>query len=205
VTDGLRRTVAFGGMARVFGLCGGPCREPTLVSMNILVAVASRHGATREIADEIGKTVLSTMEDAGESPNVDVLFTETIASLEGYDCVILGSAVYMGHWLDSATKLAEAHKTALRVIPVWLFSSGPVGQRHNPGDDPAEMPALVADIGAREHRLFGGKIDKSAMHLPERALVTALRVKEGDYRDWPSIRAWAAEIAVVLHKTPSEV
>jgi menaquinone-dependent protoporphyrinogen IX oxidase len=43
--------------------------------MKILSAVASEHGATTEIGDEIGKAV---------------------------DAVILGSAVYMGHWLDSA-------------------------------------------------------------------------------------------------------
>jgi menaquinone-dependent protoporphyrinogen oxidase len=173
--------------------------------MKILVAVASRHGATREIAEEIGKIVESKLVDEGHTPEIDVLFTDTVTTLDGYDGVILGSAVYIGHWLDSAQKFADTHVEFLRRVPVWLFSSGPVGERLKPGEDPVDIGDLTEALGARGHRLFGGnKIDRSAMRFAERAVVTALRVQDGDYRGWPSNRSWAREVASSMHKTHSE-
>jgi menaquinone-dependent protoporphyrinogen oxidase len=169
--------------------------------MKVLVAVATRHGSTREIADEIGKSVGIALRDAGDEAEVDVLFTETVTSVAGYDAVILGSAVYMGQWLASAKKFAHDHRDALRAVPVWLFSSGPVGEPLKPAEDPGDVPAL----DAREHRLFGGKIDKDGMRFAERAVVVALRVKEGDYRDWPAIRSWGLDIGVALHATSAAV
>jgi menaquinone-dependent protoporphyrinogen oxidase len=41
-------------------------------------------------------------------------------------------------------------------------------------------------------------MDRRSLNLPERAMVAALRVKDGDYRDWPSIRFWGQEISVTL-------
>jgi menaquinone-dependent protoporphyrinogen oxidase len=171
--------------------------------MKILVAVASRHGATREIAEEIGKAIESALREEGDSAEVDVLFTDTVTSIAGYDGVILGSAVYMGGWLESAKKLVEANRDALRAVPVWLFSSGPVGEPPKPREDPLEVHELLATVHGREHRLFGGRIDKGTMRFAERAVATALRVKDGDYRDWPSIRAWARQIGAALHKSHS--
>ena len=34
--------------------------------------------------------------------------------------------------------------------------------------------------------------------FPERAIVSALRVPEGDFRDWAAISGWAAGIATAL-------
>jgi menaquinone-dependent protoporphyrinogen oxidase len=171
--------------------------------MKILVAVASRHGATTEIADEIGKTVEAVLLDEGDTPEIHVLSTDNVTTVGEFDAVILGSAVYMGHWLDSAKKLAENQHEALHAMPVWLFSSGPVGERVKPGEAPAAIPELVEALGARGHRLFGGKIDRNSMRFAERAVVTALRVKDCDSRDWPTIRGWGREIAIALYKTHS--
>ncbi|MEU4524678.1 hypothetical protein AB0F52_38915 [Amycolatopsis sp. NPDC024027] len=85
-------------------------------------------------------------------------------------------------------------------MPVWLFPSGPVGDRNKPAEEPVVVVVedLVERLGARGHRLFGGKIDRHAPHFPERAVVTALRVADGDNRDWPSIRAWGRDIGSSL-------
>jgi menaquinone-dependent protoporphyrinogen oxidase len=48
---------------------------------------------------------------------------------------------------------------------------------------------------AREHRVFAGKLVKKQLSFPDRAIAAALRVPEGDFRDWDHIRAWAAEVA----------
>jgi menaquinone-dependent protoporphyrinogen oxidase len=168
--------------------------------MRILVAVAIRHGATREIAENIATAATSALTDAGVWPEAEVRDASLVTSVDGFDAVVLGSAVYMGHWLDPATKFAEAFEEELRRVPFWVFSSGPVGERQHPADEPAGAAELVMRLGARGHRLFAGKIDRHALHLPERAMVAALRVKDGDYRDWPSIRAWGREIGMSLAK-----
>jgi menaquinone-dependent protoporphyrinogen oxidase len=168
--------------------------------MRILVAVATRHGATREIAEKIATAAGSALTGAGVRSEVEVRDASVVTSVDGFDAVVFGSAVYMGHWLEPATKFAAAFEQELRRVPVWVFSSGPVGERDHPADEPGNAADVVMRLGARGHRLFGGTIDRHSLHLPERAMVAALRVKDGDYRDWPSIRSWGQEIGLSLAK-----
>jgi len=50
-----------------------------------------------------------------------------IQAVDGFDAVVLGSAVYAGHWLKPARELVDRSRDALAARPVWLFSSGPIG------------------------------------------------------------------------------
>ncbi|WP_410644330.1 flavodoxin domain-containing protein [Amycolatopsis sp. lyj-346] len=165
--------------------------------MRILVAVATRHGATREIAEHLATSLGSALTGAGVAPEVEVRDVGLVASLDGFDAVVLGSARYLGRWLEPARKFAESFSDDLRGLPLWLFSSGPVGERPEP-EDRAAIDDLVRRLGARQHRVFGGRIDRQALRLPERLAVTALPVTDGDFRDWPSIRAWGCEIGATL-------
>ena len=160
--------------------------------MKVLVSVASGHGASFEIAEEISATL------AGAGFQTDVLPPDAVTSLEGYDAVILGSSVYVGHWMDAALNLAERFSREITTIPVWLFSSGPVGHEPKPDDEPVDVAELVATTGAREHRVFAGQVDRSRLGLGEKVLLTAVRAPEGDFRPWDEIRAWAVEIAAAL-------
>ena len=81
---------------------------------------------------------------------------------------------------------------------MWLFSSGPVGDPPKPEEDPVDVADLVATTNACEHRVFAGKLVRKQLNFPERAIVSALRVPEGDFRDWTEIRQWAAGIADAL-------
>lgn len=119
----------------------------------------------------------------------------SVTSFDGCDAAVLGSAVYLGHWLEPARTLVREHQDELARIPVWLFSSGPVGERTKPGEDPVDVTEVLARSGAREHRLFGGRLDRSLLRFPERAMAAALRVRDGDNRDWPVIRAWGRAVA----------
>ncbi|MEW6635790.1 MAG: flavodoxin domain-containing protein [Actinomycetota bacterium] len=163
--------------------------------MRVLVAAASRHGATAQIAGEIG---VALRDGAGGGIVVDVLPAEEVSSLEGYDAVVLGSAVYAGRWLESARKLAERHAETLSRRPTWLFSSGPVGDPLKPEEDPVDVAEILKATGAREHRVFPGRLDRRELGFAEKAIVLALRAPEGDFRDWEAVRAWAREIAADL-------
>jgi menaquinone-dependent protoporphyrinogen oxidase len=113
--------------------------------------------------------------------------------------LVLGSAVYVGNWLKEAKELLEGRGDELARRPTWLFSSGPVGDPPKPEEaEPVGIAEAVERIGARGHVIFAGKIDRGALSFPERMMVRALKVPEGDYRDWDEIRAWAKSIASEL-------
>jgi menaquinone-dependent protoporphyrinogen oxidase len=160
--------------------------------MKVLVSVASRHGASFEIAEAISETL------ATSGFKTAVLPPDAVTSLEGYDAVILGSSIYVGHWMDSAVNLVERFSREITSVPVWLFSSGPIGHEPKPEDEPADLAELMAATGAREHRVFAGQVDRSKLGLGEKVILTAVRSPEGDFRPWDEIRAWAGEIAAAL-------
>jgi hypothetical protein len=72
--------------------------------MRILVAAASRHGSTTEIAIELGKALRRALPDAA----VEVVPLTWKVGFDGYDAVVLGSAVYFGRWLDEAHGVIDA-------------------------------------------------------------------------------------------------
>ena len=64
---------------------------------------------------------------------------QEVGAVEEFDAVVLGSAVYMGQWMRPARELAERSAAALAARPVWLFSSGPVGEPAKPADNPVDF------------------------------------------------------------------
>jgi menaquinone-dependent protoporphyrinogen oxidase len=162
--------------------------------MRLLVTAASRHGSTAEIATELGKALRGALPGVG----VDVVPLSRVAGLADYDAVVLGSAVYFGRWLDEARWQLTALGPALRERPVWLFSSGPVGDPSVPETEPAEVAELAAAVGARAHVVFPGALHRELLGMRERLAVGLVRADDGDYRDWPAVRAWADRIAADL-------
>lgn len=161
--------------------------------MRILMTAASRHEATNEVA----KVIAATIERAG----IEVVTQrpEEVGHLGGYDAVVLGSAVYAGHWLRSAKELVERTSSGLRTMPVWLFSTGPVGDPLKPDNPPADVAPMIELSGAREHRLFGGRLDRRQLGFAEKAMVRMVGAADGDHRPWGEIEAWAEEIASTLN------
>jgi menaquinone-dependent protoporphyrinogen oxidase len=161
--------------------------------MTILVAVATRHGSTVEIAEVIadelrraGYTV--EVRDVADGPRLDT-----------YAAVVIGSAVYMGAWLPEATQFIDHHQAQLKGRPVWLFSSGPLGAEDpKPTAPPAHIDALIDHSGARGHCIFVGRLDKSRLSLGERLVTKMVGAPEGDFRAWDTIRDWAREIGSAL-------
>jgi menaquinone-dependent protoporphyrinogen oxidase len=160
--------------------------------MRILITTASRHGATTGIGDAIA---LQLRRAGHQVVHVD---PAVISSLADDDAVILGSAVYAGRWERAARVFAERFAADLRSRPVWLFSSGPLGDPPKPLDESADVAHVLELTGAREHRLFAGRLDRSRLGLAERVIVAAVRAPDGDQRPWRDIEAWADGIAAEL-------
>ncbi|HEX5331735.1 MAG TPA: flavodoxin domain-containing protein [Cellulomonas sp.] len=160
--------------------------------MKILVTVASRHGATKEI----GTAIAAVLSAAGHS--VDELDPALVTGVTGYDAVVLGSAVYTAHWLPAARDFAAKYADDLARRPVWIFSSGLATQPAARANSPHEMLALRDTLGARGHRSFAGRLDRSVLAFTERSIIAGARAREGDHRDFGAIAAWAGQIAAAL-------
>jgi menaquinone-dependent protoporphyrinogen oxidase len=160
------------------------------MDMTVLVAYATKHGSTREIAE----AVATALADRGIP--TDALAVDTIADVRPYEAVVLGSAVYMGRWLKEATEFARRHRELLTERPLWLFSSGPLGTDVVDAEEqPKELAELREMLGPRDHRLFYGALARDSLGFGERMVVKAVKAPEGDFRDWDEIRGWAATIA----------
>ncbi|MBZ0290981.1 MAG: flavodoxin domain-containing protein [Anaerolineae bacterium] len=165
----------------------------------ILVAYASKYGATAEIAAAIANTL-------GENElDVKVISADAVNEVQSYDAVVLGSAVYAGHWLQGAVDFLDRFKKDLGQKPVWLFSSGPTGDGDalellNGWKIPEALQPTVSELKVRDVALFHGKIDTRKLNLAENLLVRAMRGATGDFRDWDAIRAWAETMVTSLVK-----
>jgi menaquinone-dependent protoporphyrinogen oxidase len=163
----------------------------------ILVAYATKYGATKEIAEKIGEV----LRQAGLQTNV--LLVDRVRDLTPYKAVILGSAVYIGKWRKEAVEFLKKNVQALAGRPVWLFSSGPTGE----GDPvellkgwriPAEMQPLIDQIKPRDIAVFHGSLEMAKMNFIEKGVIRNVKAPVGDFRDWEAITAWATSIGEAL-------
>jgi menaquinone-dependent protoporphyrinogen oxidase len=163
--------------------------------MDVLIAYATRLGSTRGIAERIAARIGADGLTASVAP------VESVTDLAGHDAFVIGSAVYAGQWLATASGFVEKHRATLSSHPVWLFSSGPVGRTATAVAPvhPSGIDALGDTISARGHRVFAGALDRQTLDDADLGAVERFIAKrfvpEGDFRDWPEIDAWADEIA----------
>ena len=164
----------------------------------VLVVYASRAGSTKGIAEFICEKLRRHGADASVS---DV---GQVGEIGDYDAFVIGSAVYMYHWLKEAREFISRNRPTLSTKPVWIFSSGPTGTKPTDSkgrdlrevDKPQELDELRGWINPRDHHMFFGAF------FPDRLKGTmgffakmAPKDQVGDFRNWPEIEAWAAGIA----------
>lgn len=103
----------------------------------MLVCAASKHGATSQIAQTAADVL------AAKGLDVTVAPPEQAGAIDQFDAVVLGSAVYLGQWMKPARELAGRSAAALASRPVWLFSSGPVGEPAKPAGNPVDVSEIL--------------------------------------------------------------
>jgi menaquinone-dependent protoporphyrinogen oxidase len=160
--------------------------------MRVLVTAASRHGSTEMIGNEI----VRGLRDRGIQ--TDFVAPQEVMSLHGYDAVVVGSAIYAGHWMKPSTRFIDAHLSELVDRPVWTFSSGPVGIPPVPDTEALDNKRIAATVHARDHRSFTGRLDRAHLGFAERAMVTLVHAEDGDFRDWDAVQEWTKSIAETL-------
>jgi len=159
----------------------------------VLVAYASRHGSTREVAERICETIQATGLRAHLRPALGV------DDLEGYSGVVLGGALYLGRLHRHAHRFLRRHEAELAGRPLAVFGSGPTDEdpvhRHQSRE---QLDAALAryDLDPVAVEVFGGRLDPSQLHFPFN------RMPAGDVRDWDAIAAWARSLPELLGIQP---
>ncbi len=167
------------------------------IENRVLVAFASKYGATAEIANKIGQV----LRKAGLE--VDVLPFNRASDLSHYRAIIMGSAVYIGQWRREAVKFVIRNEKLLTERQVWIFSSGPTGE----GDAvelvsgwkyPGRLKPAIERIHPNDIAIFHGLIDTKRLNFLEKFMTGRVKAQAGDFRKWDAIDKWATEIAKTL-------
>ena len=163
----------------------------------VLVAYATKRGATAEIAKKIGEVIHNN------GLQVDVLPAGQIKDLTPYTAVVLGSAAYIGQWRKEAVILLKENEKMLSTIPVWLFSSGPTGE-----GDPVELlqgwrypnglKTVIESIKPRDITVFHGVVTRDKLNFFEKWMLKNVKSPIGDFRNWDAISSWANNITEEL-------
>lgn len=156
--------------------------------MKVLVTASGRYGSTLEIAESIGRTL------ADHGHDVDVVPAPDVEDVSDYEAVVMGGAIYAGQWLRDGRELIKRVGEQLTTTPLWVFSSGPVGD-----DMEAAPPPLMADVidplRPHDHAVFGGRLERHQLYIGDKAIAQSLGAEDGDYRDWDAITRWAERVA----------
>jgi menaquinone-dependent protoporphyrinogen oxidase len=198
-------TMLVGGGALAVGLQEPPLELPNAsygkedaMGQRILVAYASKCGSTGETA----QTIAEVLSQSGIA--VDVRLAKEVKELSPYRAVVLGSAVRMGRLLGEVEEFAKTNQSALSNLPTAYFTLCTTMKEDTPANREtvtgyfASLRAIKEPVALG---LFAGKVDHST--LPPLWRFFASRDKsgamaEGDYRDWPAIHAWAAQVGSAL-------
>ena len=159
---------------------------------SVLLAYTTRFGSTQEVAE----TVATSLREVGLK--VDLRLMSEVKSLDQYEAVVLGAAIYNSKWHAEAHQFVTRHQAALTQRPVAIFTLGPLSSstsamrnsRRQLDKELAKYPWLKPVAV----EVFAGKYDpkKPGMGFFERLLPAR------DYRDWAAIRAWANALPAQL-------
>jgi menaquinone-dependent protoporphyrinogen oxidase len=149
-----------------------------------LVAYATRHGSTQEVAAAIAQAL------RGAGAEAEVQAARKVRDLSSFDAVVLGAPLYTGRWHRDAHGFLKRHQQSLERLPVAVFALGPRkptsasagtwSRSQEQLDNALLHSSWLSPVGIA---LFGGADPPKAKH------------ERRDQRDWAAIRAWATELA----------
>lgn len=152
-----------------------------------LIAYASQKGSTAEIAQAVAKE----LQAAGKEAVAQEM--GSVASLAGFDAVVIGGPVYMGK-VGGAGKFVKKHRDELAKRPVAAFAVGlapAAGDAEGIAWDLKGLRAALAPVVPVAEIVFAGKIDMAKLSFFQRWVWKKANGKAGDFRDWAAIAAWA--------------
>jgi menaquinone-dependent protoporphyrinogen oxidase len=171
------------------------------MSTNILIAYASIQGSTAGVADAIAEELRA----GGATVTVEKI--KHVKSLEGYDGVIVGSAIRAGNWLSGAKKFVAQHQAELSKQPLAYFTVCLTLEQDTEENrkivaaylDPIRQIVEPASVG-----LFAGAMDYAKLSWPVRQIIKSMKSPQGDFRNWDAIKTWAHELRPIFGLTSGQ-
>ena len=158
---------------------------------HILIAYASKHGSTAEIAEAVAKELKS----AGHTANAVEI--GKVTSPDGYDAVIFGGPMYMGRIDSSIRSFVQRHATRLRTVPVAGFVVCLAAASNDTEGIAIAQKALHGALDLLhpvDETIFAGKLDPEKLSWFQRWITKRVKSPVGDFRDWSAIAAWAQSL-----------
>ncbi|MEE4194090.1 MAG: flavodoxin domain-containing protein [Anaerolineae bacterium] len=168
------------------------------MSKKVLIIYGSWLGSTKQIADALAESMRA------EGAAVDVLTGKEVKGVDGYDGVIIGSAVRMGGLHNGMKRPVRKFASQLKDMPVAGFV-GCGGVENEEGKSlEAEVKAYltkftdtIPGLKLIDIKPIAGVIllenARGLMKLMAKSLTQAANYR-GDQRDWDAIAAWAKEM-----------
>jgi menaquinone-dependent protoporphyrinogen oxidase len=170
-----------------------------LLTMNasILIAYATKNGSTAEVAERVAARLCT------HGLVTDVRAAHDVHTLEGYDGVILGSAIYVGRLHADARDFLHRYRTELAALPVAVFAMGPCTLvDRDVASSRAQLQAALEKVPTMRPistAIFGGVLDPTQQHFPFN------RFPASDARDWEAIDAWSDGVAARFEVMPPQL
>jgi menaquinone-dependent protoporphyrinogen oxidase len=162
----------------------------------VLVTWATRFGSTEEVAHAIADDLLQ------QRFAVNALPMNEVKTLERYQAIVMGFALYIGRMHKDARRFLVSHHKELARLPVALFVLGPVHAdqkefttaRSQLQKELAKLPWLSPIA----QEVFGGKFDPKTIGFPFTFISAMRNLPPSDARDWDTIHAWSTHLATTL-------
>jgi menaquinone-dependent protoporphyrinogen oxidase len=153
---------------------------------SVLVAYATRYGSTREVAERVGEKL------RGQGLEVEVRPAREVKSLDGYDAVVFGGALYMFRLIREGRRFFSRHRDRLSRMPLAVFGMGPIEdiEKQFAGARGHLDKTLVKLHGVTPIAvtIFGGVLRPEKLKFP----YTGMKgMPPTDLRDWEAIENWA--------------
>ena len=172
--------------------------EQDTMSKKILITYATKAGSTVEIAAFIGESL------SKRGFQVDVKPVSENPALDGYQAVLMGSAIRMGSWLPEAVDFIRKNQSTLTQLPTSIFTVHML----NAGDDETSRTArqtytapIREFLPSVDEVFFKGKLDPKTLSFFDRLIAKAVENPDnppGDFRDWNLIGDWSQSISPTL-------
>jgi menaquinone-dependent protoporphyrinogen oxidase len=180
------------------GNCKQHIKRRCRMAKKVLVLYATRAGSTREIAESICKTFIACGMEAEPLP------VKNARSPEGYDAVILGTAVRMGMLMPEMVRFVRKKKTLLSRHVVAAFAVCLSIKKETPEHHPAAgdyLDPLRRELPLVSEVLFAGTMEYSKLGFIARFIVERMvKTPEGDFRDWEEIERWTSTLIDQLNE-----